>query len=72
MDQKLPKRTKIGLRGTLGRDLLEEPSEWDAWCESAGIMDKSDACGVDDSDSDDVAVAEKPYGLVWATFEWRF
>lgn len=73
LDQKLPKKTKVSLRGTLGQDLDDPASDWEDWCSTGGEISKDEVCGTGSSESTDVATVDKtPYGLVWATFEWRF
>ncbi len=74
LDQKLPRRMKFLLRGTLGRDLADPESWWEGWCDQGSLVSPDDVCGSSSGDSGDAPLAEAGplYGQVKATFEWRF
>ena len=71
VDQKLPKRLKLSLRGTLGRDLADPAAEWAEACDRAGVPELEGTCVVTDSEPDEIE-RNKPYGMIWGTAEVRF
>lgn len=74
LDQKLPKKIKISLRGTLGKDLEDPESEWAGYCSNNGEPEMSGSCVCEDC-SEAISEGEKDnpyYGLIYATAEWRF
>lgn len=72
VEQKLPKRVKVAVRGTIGRDLVDEASAWDESCEAGGSPVLDGTCVVDESALETEIVREKPYGALWASAELRF
>lgn len=72
VDQKLPKRVKVSARGTIGKDLLDQPSEWEAACESGGQPELDGTCVVEDTETALDTEREKPYGAIWVSAEMRF
>ncbi len=73
LSQKLPKKLKVGLRGTINRDLEDPESPWEAPCESAGAPDLCGSCICEDEEiQDDLASELSTEGLLQLTVEWRF
>lgn len=72
VDQKLPKKVKVALRGTLGRDLVDAEAAWEDACDSGGTPELSGTCVVDAAAAETEIVREKPYGAVWASAEVKF
>lgn len=72
VEQKLPRRVKVAVRGTIGRDLADAPSAWDESCEAGGSPVLDGTCVVDESALETETVREKPYGALWASAELRF
>jgi hypothetical protein len=71
--QTLPHKVKIGLRGTINRDLEDPESPWEAPCASAGAPDLCGSCICDESSvQDDLSTELDTEGLVQLTVEWRF
>ena len=72
VDQKLPKRVKVALRGTLYQDLTDPENTWEGTCDSAGAPDLCGSCICED-DTDSTSEEDlKTKGMVWASVEWRF
>ena len=73
LSQKLPHKLKVGLRGTINRDLEDPESDWEAPCSSAGAPDLCGSCICDESSvQDDLSTELDTEGLVQLTVEWRF
>ncbi len=73
LSQKLPQKVKLGLRGTINRDLQDPESPWEAPCASAGAPDLCGSCICDESSvEDDLSSELDTEGLVQLTVEWRF
>jgi len=71
--QKFPHKLKLGLRGTINRDLEDPESPWEAPCASAGAPDLCGSCICDESSvQDDLSTELDTEGLVQLTVEWRF
>lgn len=71
--QKLPHKLKIGLRGTINRELSDPESYWEAPCESAGAPDLCGSCICEqETVQDDLSTDLDTEGLVQLTVEWRF
>ena len=74
-DQKLPKRTKFSLRGTLGKTLYDPVNWWEGWCSQDCEVTRDQSC-VASSETSSASAAdvdeELLYGQIKATFEWRF
>ena len=72
VDQKLPKKVKVSVRGTLGRDLVDPTAEWKDACDRGGSPELNGTCVATVVESDTEIVREKPYGAVWASAEVKF
>ncbi len=74
LDQKLPRKLKFALRGTVNKPLTDPESDWEAPCSSAGAPDLCGSCSCteDESIEDDLSSELTPEGLVQFTMEWRF
>jgi hypothetical protein len=73
LSQKLPHKLKLGLRGTINRDLEDPESAWEAPCASAGAPDLCGSCICEEeSVEDDLSTALDTEGLLQLTVEWRF
>jgi hypothetical protein len=73
IDQKLPKRVKVSLRGTLHKDLDDATADWVDPCkdfEHYQPPTDDGGCVVDSTPT--TTDSKKPEGLVWASVEWRF
>jgi len=72
IDQKLPKKIKLALRGTLVHELSDPEADWWGPCQAAGAPDLNGSC-IDASDAIEALAEELENDiLVQFTFEWRF
>jgi len=71
VDQKLPKRIKVGVRGMMMRDLNDPDAEFKDPCNRAGAPDLCGTCVCEDiEDTEETELKTK--GMVWVTLDWRF
>lgn len=71
VEQKLPHKVKVTVRGTLGKDLDDAASPWKDACDAGGEPQLDGTCVATTTTSDEVE-HKKPYGAVWAAAEVRF
>ena len=74
VSQKLPKKIKLSLRGTLVYDMADPENAWRGTCESSGAPDLCGTCVCEDDDTagDDAGTETRTQGYLWATVDWRF
>lgn len=73
VDQALPARWKIGVRGRLVWDLEDTPAEWDASCDRAGYVQPENGTCLADLEVDEESTGSTPpSGLAVVTVEKRF
>lgn len=71
LDQKLGERFKLTVRGFLGWELADAPSEFKAYCDTLGAPDLNGTCVVQAEEEEFDETAEN-FGYVWAMLQMRF